>query len=649
MLLDAHARFLVLEDGPKPQERSVRLADTLADAVSSWTSGSRLSPVWALDGDHDRAFHGLNELVFLGPVAPAEPFADIESLASSGNVATWLTAGCFNILLRIPISTTPPHVARDVVEWAMAKGLTTETWRIRNGLIEDMEFRTNPNGAWQPIIDSLASAASRNRSPVLRTSFDENVVVTATTLTRAATIHPPLFKRLAAIAEAARDTTTTFLSGGINTLEMQSRLMSMNAALSRFSSQAFSGVPPIAGTECHFWTHSLLGTGSANIALDGIVNSIQVVLGEARLPERLVALGTKTNMVPDKIRLVSDASLLSFDIIRETDADPILSEPIVPLVTYFSGRDGFSSQLQSLSAPLTTVAECNSRRSNLLTITHEISHIFVQSALANVAPSLSVATEMDEARRVAASGFKARNHLEAARQLVVEGVIAMEQSVRDLDSRQVNAKLPDLFERWRNEMQEILVHAFDFLYFHQGDPEFYVTSIWHSWCSIPGISDRVPEYLMRTLCAVAAKLLAQPSSSLFQSSIDLTASLLRKVEPKIDPSSNYVDQALRLLDRLASESDFRGRFEKEFSARLYLVRLVRIYLFSDTLAARLFADPYSRSGSAADKRKLHYDLTPIGNALTFVKDHLKDDPSEAESLWVLHTLAFDLKAAGPAR
>lgn len=646
MLLDTRMQYLILEDQADPPTRSIRLAPDLTGAVSRWRSSSRLSPVWPIQGfdGTPQAFAGTHKLLFVGPAQPAELFASVPGLAEATGIGAWLTAGCFNIVLRIGEDDGPAlHAA--VLDWIRARDLSFESWSLRDGLITGTEHAIIGKADAQPAIDALAAEAAHDETPVLRPAFQENVIVTATSLARAAAVYPPIFDRLNIAALASCETARAYREGRIGVLEMQSRLLSMNAALSRFSSQAFSGVPPILGTECHFWIHSLLGTGSANIALDNLVSAIQQVLGEARLPERLALLETKTAGVPDKTRLVSDAQLLRFDILAQTEHDAITDAGIVPLVTYFSGRDGFSSQLQTLSAPLTTLAECNSYRSNLLTVTHEISHIFIQAVLSVLAPSLGNDTEMAIVRKVARPGFHAANHLDAARQLLVEAVITMESARGKLPANQVNVRLPGLFERWRTEMQEILVHAFDFLYFHQGDPEFYVKSIWHSWCSIPGISDRVPEYLMRTLCSVAVTLLEAGSATLFDAVVANTRELLTDIQPNIDPASNYVEQALTLLRKLDDDEALREQTQKDFAARLYLVRLVRIYLFSERLAAMLFDNPYARSHKSGDvKRKLHYDRTPLGNALTFLKDQLRENPSEAESLWVLHCLAFDLRA-----
>jgi hypothetical protein len=647
MHLESRTNYLVLHDDIDGRGRQVHVVDDLAAAVRGWTSGSRLSPIWSIRGydtSPDR-FSGTQKLLFLGPVQPARLMTSVKGLSESRACGVWVTSGCFSVVVRAAGDEVGNELVDRLLEWSRSEDIAYECWRLEDGLIREVSYYGLPSDAARPIVTKLADMVSRNTAAILRPAFQENVVVTATSLSRAAAVYPPMFAKLSAVAEAAGITVQKHQDGKLSVLEMQSHLLSMNAALSRFSSQAFSGIPPIQSTECHFWIHSLLGTGTANLALSNLVEFVQNVLGEARIRERLTLLENHRDGVPTKEEMVRDPKLLDFDLMGQTDDTAISKSPIVPLITYFSGRDGFSSQLETLSAPLTTLAECNSYRSNLLTVTHEISHIFVRSALTALSPTLGEDRDFVVARKIARPGFVPTNHLEAARQLLIEGVITMDIARTNLSEDQTEARLPELFERWRSEVQEILVHTFDFLYFHQGDPKFYVTSIWHSWCSIPGISERVPEYLMRTLCSVAAKLLENGTKTLFDASVASTRDLLEQMRPSVDPGSNYVGLALDRLNRMAAEPELERQMRRDFAARIYLVRLVRIYLFSDLLAAQLFADDHVRSRSeGGEKKRLTYNTTPIGNGLNFLRRQLKENPSEAESLWVLHCLAFDLRS-----
>ena len=642
MLLDTRTAYLTLHDRPvEPGHQAGRrlaIVPDLAAAVEGWTAGSRVSPIWPIErADCSPDFIGRQKLFFVGPVRPGALAGAMPELLDSG---LWMTAGMFNMLVRVPARSASAARLR---RWARANSVPYEEWSLSDGDARSEGSHVLWQGGRCDAAADLAAEAAKIDAPMLRSALQENVVATATSLARARALRPSLHRKLATVANATRLTLVAYREDRISELDLQSRLLSLNAALSRFSSQAFSGIPPILSTECHFWIHSLLGTGSANLALDNIVSSIQAVLGEARLPERLAELATVTADVPDLDALTSGENLLSFDLMKAS-REPADGGGIVPLVTYFSGRDGFSSQVQTLSAPLTTIAECTSYRSNLLTITHEVSHIFVQATLAMLSPSAGNEPEMQRARAMLSRDYRASNLLDAARQLFLEALVSMHTAAfGGVSDEAVAAKLPSIVEIWRTELQEILVHAFDFMYFHQSDPEHYVTSIWQSWCAIPGIADRVPEYMMRTLCAVSANLLGESPATRFEAALKATVVLLQKVNRLVGKDS-YVKLALDHAAAADTDPTLRERMQKEYAARLLLVRLVKIFLFSETVAAALFADPHVRSSaSATDKKKLNYDVIPIGNALTFLKEQLETNPSEAASLWTLHCLAFDLE------
>ena len=343
--------------------------------------------------------------------------------------------------------------------------------------------------------------------------------------------------------------------------------------------------------------------------------------------------------------LASDAQHLQRDLLMRPAPE---SEGLpVPLVTYFSGRDGFSSHLQTLSAPITAIAECNSYRSNLLTVTHEIAHILVQVLLTHIYPDLSQSQGLETAQAIAQKHFRAKNWLMAARQLLLEGIIGMEQadSGREIPMEDLPEDLPQILKHQRREAQEIIVHTLDFWYFYRGEPEFYIKSIWHSWCAILGIEDRVPEYLMRTLCAVSVTLLREPAEKRFPAALHDVKGILKGLQEQGGVLSDYISIALERIARIEEDKDVRDDFERQYSTRLLLVRLVAIFLASERLSAKLYSDPHVGKGRGYEnKQTLAYDQEPIGNPLTFFRVHLKDDPGESESLWVLHCLAFDMVA-----
>jgi len=646
MHLDTRASFVALHDTPDGRERAVSLHPNFEAALSGWTVGSRLSPIWRLLADAKVAAPAVEfgdcKLTFIGPVRPARPITEIKGIDQA--VSIWATLGCFNLIIHTAQDDIGDALAADTIAWAQAEGVAFEQWTLNASEIGNVEQHVLPRRESKVLAELLAYSED-HKHPAVRTSYQENLVATATSLARAAAVYPPIFDEIEQAAASIGEIMKLFAAKEMTLLEMQSRLQTMNAALSRFSSQAFSGIPPIRGTECHFWIHSLLGTGSANLALASVVASIQNVLGKALIPERLKLLEEVTNGTPTTADLTGDAKLLDFDILDSVDLDADAAS-IVPLITYFSGRDGFSSHVQTLSAPLTTLAECNSLRSNLLTVTHEISHIFVQSALAVLSPTPGDEADLKWATRLLEPAAQAGNMLDAARQLFLEALVSMaiedRPEARPYGRKELPRELPGIIERSRLEVQEILVHTFDFLYFHQGEPGYYVSNIWHSWCAIPGIADRIPEYLMRTLCAVSSVLLHEKPDTRFRAALRDTKEILAEIEPEIGLENNYVSQVLSYIERMENDAALMGRVERQYFVRTRLARVVRIFLFSDKVAARLFHDPHIGGGEGyRQKRPLQYDGNPIGNALQFLRINLKANPSEAESMWILHALAFD--------
>ena len=51
-------------------------------------------------------------------------------------------------------------------------------------------------------------------------------------------------------------------------------------------------------------------------------------------------------------------------------------------------------------------------------------------------------------------------------------------------------ELRRLLQRWRQDVDETMVHAFDFLYFYGKDVSRYIAGIWSSWGTIPNIGTR---------------------------------------------------------------------------------------------------------------------------------------------------------------
>lgn len=648
MRIAARPSFLTLTTDASSLKHSVKISSTFDKAIERWTAGTRLSPIWGFaefqntePGDVD--FAGESSLVFIGPIAPARLMADVATASRQGAFSVWTSVGFLSLVIRVPGSEREPALA-ELLAWGRKSRLVFEHWRVIDGIIKPVEANVVPTRDASQSVQAVARLAKEVDSLSLRPAMQEYCALMASAISRAAMMSAQLFDELVVVNEWMAGVIDENRKGKLPMLDTQSTLLSMNAALSRFSSQAFSGIPPVLGTECHFWTHSLLGTGSANVALARLASYVQSTLGEARLPERIASLVNRKDNVPTLDQLTTSPELLSADYLKDAAVDG--SDPVLPLVTYFSGRDGFSSHVQTLSAPLTTIAECNSFRSNLLTITHELSHIFVQGVLSEIYPDHTDSAEVHKAWQMTRPQFRAGNWLEAAQQLLIEGLLSMEQATRgrDLQVDSINeAVIVEVLRDWRREAQEILVHTFDFMYFYGSESASYLEGIWHSWCAIPGIGDRVREYILRSLCAISSQLLKEEPKRRAAAAVRELQEAFERLQGSGEVASNYVGEADAYLKANWETADKSKSMLEAYRARIYLVRLVATFLHSEAIAATLFRDPLVGGGAGTGYAKTRsiYDLAPVGNPLRFLREQLKASPSEAESLWVLHNLAFN--------
>jgi hypothetical protein len=214
--------------------------------------------------------------------------------------------------------------------------------------------------------------------------------------------------------------------------------------------------------------------------------------------------------------------------------------------------------------------------------------------------------------------------------------------------------------RWKHEIEEIMVHVFDFLWFYGRDYEAYIRGIWLSWSVIPNIESRVPSYVLRTLCAISVNHLrgrrpVSPSHPAVEEEYDTQEAARAQFREVLTDlltlpgGAHYAKQALEYLDR--QWPLIRARLV----ARRLIVRIVETFLYSDALAAIVRGD---RSAAGGAGRREGYTLKPevfteelIDNPLRFIGAYTdRNPPRPQRSLWMIQVLAFNIERSnGDAR
>jgi hypothetical protein len=192
--------------------------------------------------------------------------------------------------------------------------------------------------------------------------------------------------------------------------------------------------------------------------------------------------------------------------------------------------------------------------------------------------------------------------------------------------------LHDLIQRRAPEVEELLVHALDFMYFYGSNPSDYVMAIWESWQSLPRLESRLSEYLLRTIAAVSvrhidAKDWQDKAKSDTRAGLDAVVKELG--------TRSYAHRAITFLD-----SDPTGTLNARIATRAAVFRIAYGFLQTPNTLASVRRDLVypARAERASPDR---FVGQPIHNPLQFVADHTAQEADAFRSFWMLQRLAFD--------
>lgn len=623
--------------------RKVLIHSSMQSVLSVWTSTTRISPIcgvkeFGTDTPQDYDFKKETSLVFLGPVHPVYLSETLEA-----NDKLWATFGLFNCVVAPENSTR----LAQILAFAKNRSFRYEAWEIKDGEI----INTISSGPFLPPIDwnkELFELIEKKYHPELDELLREYCPLMATALARSYGVVDSVYQDLCQANKLIISSLNLLDIDEESLYRVQGRLTTLNSALSRLTSQFFSGSIPISATECHFWSHSLLGTGIANLALSNITSSIRSRLGTMRIPKRLELLGDTSFTPPPATPTPStiynteqnhnfwDGGLLLNVVLKPEHQ----LEPIFPQITFFSGRDGFRATLTTLSAPLATVTSCNSMRWSLMTISHEISHIMVRAILGKLLPVPNDKKQLELAAKIILE--EPGNYLDAAKKLLLHAILGLHNTEVDpigsASKRPLSiSHIKCAIETWHTEVEEILVHVFDYSFFFDNIDD-YLSSIWLSWSVIPNISSRVPEYVLRSLCAALTDHLRRTDD------LDHAKAEVVRILTKLRDSGQgglYVDEALHLLD-----TSWASKYKVLLEHRRRLVKFSRGFLCWPGAASALRKEKWVTSGESdshgyAHKRRILSDI-PLNNPLRFAKEYTHGvTPNVSESLWLLLTAAFN--------
>lgn len=531
----------------------LELDENFDEIINSWNSSTRVSPIfWYTETSEGAEFPVQLKkfILFAGPIYPPKLF---QHVPLSEDTDFYLTYGIYNCIV-----TTNDELLLEQIEGFLASNnVAYERWKANSGYYPTSNIiQSLVHGVETSSINELLSGLYRRSvGDEVSVELSEFTALAASAINRASIYREDIFASLTKLIKMVE---AEVLSGlAENSVEsVNNYLTKANAALSRFASQTFSGTFPIPHTECHFWCHSLLGTGLANYGLFNFVSEIDSVLTENSLSSKLIAAAKLTGKnAPDLTR--KENSKIPFW--EETSSQLTLKTSESSHLTtlpYYSGRDGFLSEHNFISAPLKTINKCANEKWSLLTLTHELCHIAMKGPLSMLLPIKDFDIDefeygYDDAWELIEQQGKNNDLLSRIREVFLKSIVGYHQKTPSksigkgkerYQYASVNTieELIDIIEYESKDIEEILVHILDYLIFYAGDEKRYIRGIWSTWAVVPDAFNKIEEYLIRTVSALISAKLASHSKNSFE---DIKAILNRELASLKDDDFGYIDEA----------------------------------------------------------------------------------------------------------
>jgi hypothetical protein len=634
-LLDRVA-YLRVRRHPTPDTHDeVAWFDDFDSAVADWTDTSRVSPLVPIEGttipvltEIDRSW-----FLFAGPVFPGGLPTSLLDRPHS----MWLSFGMHNVVQFFCDKRELGRALEEILEQA-GEDTPWEIWRLERSRIVNTRASAAPQVKWR-----RGQFGRRTRSLVgvdlaLCREYEGHI---RTAIAAATRFDPRLRNDLQAFDSAFRE---TLALNNIDRLSKIGLVGNASAVLLRHISQTYSGTQPVLEWPCTIAQHSLLGIGIPGMALASLRRFFENKAYAYSPVTKLQAL----KKIPVSRDLKPAPNLRTdqpfWEIIdqagrpkRRTRIGSSGSHGL-PLLTCFSTRDGFRSTITSLSAPLEVVESGNTRPWTPMIVTHELSHALVDSVLIDLLPTRDSASALKQATSLWKGETQPRNGREWVLQLLLEGVVCYagrRGSVPDSTS------LGDILFRYWGQIDEILTDCFDYLCFYRGNERRFVQTIWTSLSVFPHIASRVPQYVLRTLCALHTLHVSQRDGCAH--STDKLRGLLRELrdDDRARGRNGYAEQA---VDEMQA-----GGYEARLGGCTDLVKFARLVLAPASIVSHFGHEEHTaRSRRQAAGGRGGYALKPLvfsgelpDNLLRFVESYSEDDePSPARTLWLWQHLAF---------
>jgi hypothetical protein len=569
-----------------------------------------------------------------------------------------------------------------------------ERWQIINGCIEDVTF-FNVKGAKSEIERAAARLrAYGNLPPDMRGAVDEFVGSIDTLVPYLGEAFPDevtTYERLITEVDellaglhpvGVDDTDLDLVQRTRSFHQATDRIVQINSTLSYVTTQHLAGFLPILERRSLIRRYSLLGTSIASRALVRLTRHVEQAFQSGKVESVITNFYSSTAPLPGvRWRSYEAKDWGKFNVSKFRDQAPERS--VVRKSPYFSGRLGFREAEYSVSAALQVLWAGDTPEWNLSTMTHELLHGHVRNILSHVFVGVNT-TDVALGEYWTGLFMKLRHFIEGdvledcttldTIQLMLLSYCFMVPKVGSLTSdilgKSANSETPhgsvadqkkklrlegpeqlrEALARENRNISEIFVHVLDFHYFYGSRIGIYIPFIWHAWSAVPGISNDLRHYILRSLLAIATKT-SGTAYDRFEASVAMLTDVLASTSSTLS-SYSLIPEVLGYL----ADPPRREPLYEPFSAALRVADIAYHVFFSHHIRNSLLAaDPRIDFQESSDLEltfeyaleELEFSDVPVLSPTAFLLNRVQrilegrvaTDDVERRTAWSLITVA----------
>ena len=397
------------------------------------------------------------------------------------------------------------------------------------------------------------------------------------------------------------------------------RLIQVNSALSYVSTQALSGAVPILERRSLIRRYSLLGIGTAILALNRIARSIELAFSQFPIEDIIADRMADATPLPglESLPAYDPSNWLQNHSVNRW-ADKVKPRIWYPKLPHYSGRLGFRETEYTISAAIQVLTGGASLEWSLLTVTHEMLHGHVRNLLTLLFQG-DIKQMPEDKSKLFYERYRAHllnesltdhNELDSLRSIVLayccltitHGSLTRKplpenQIVTTRDSSEIvreisrgfylpsQEKIWKIFEAEYRNISEIFVHVLDLHYFYGSRLSAYIPLIWRSWAAVPHVRGDLRQYILRSLLIISVTASGSPYER-FNTCAERLNELLRKhIEGILDIP------LIKELRSYLADTKLREALFYPFSASLILVDTVNNLFVSRVIRGKLLGDP----------------------------------------------------------